>query len=69
MSPAITIKDQAHEFQLFKSRVLIALVLVSLLLGVLVLRMVYLQVASHDHFRTLSENNRIKTVPVPPTRG
>ncbi|MCP4044174.1 MAG: penicillin-binding protein 2, partial [Gammaproteobacteria bacterium] len=69
MSPAITIKDQAHEFLLFKSRVLIAMVLVSLLLGVLVLRMVYLQVASHDHFRTLSENNRIKTVPVPPTRG
>jgi penicillin-binding protein 2 len=35
----------------------------------LVGRFVYLQVAQHDHFRTLAETNRIAIVPIAPNRG
>ncbi len=69
MLSAITFKDKAWEFLLLKNRILIALLAVIGLMAALVLRMVYLQVISHDHFKTLSENNRVKVVPAPPTRG
>ncbi len=69
MSPAITLKDKAWEFLLLKNRFLVALLFIIALMGVLVLRMVYLQVISHAHFATLSKNNRVKIIPAPPTRG
>jgi len=62
-------KDHIREGQLFISRAIFAAVLVLLLLGGLVGRLVYLQVVSHEHFTTLSRDNRVKVVPVPPTRG
>ena len=37
--------------------------------AVLVGRMVELQVVDHEHFTTLSRENRVKVVPLPPTRG
>ncbi|NOY62097.1 MAG: penicillin-binding protein 2 [Gammaproteobacteria bacterium] len=40
-----------------------------LLALILIARMTYLQVFSHDHFTTLSHNNRVNIVPIPPTRG
>jgi penicillin-binding protein 2 len=48
---------------------LVALVCVGLLLGLVVIRLVYLQIISHEHFTTLSEKNRVNIVPVPPNRG
>ena len=63
------LKDHLRETHFFTSRVLVALVCVGLLLGVVVVRLVYLQIISHEHFATLSENNRVNIVPVPPTRG
>ena len=32
-------------------------------------RLVYLQVLNHDRFTTLSESNRVRLQPLPPTRG
>ena len=46
-----------------------ATVIVLAALAGLVARLLYLQVTSHDHSQTLSEENRIKLVPIPPTRG
>ena len=44
-----------------------------MILGILVLvlvgRLAHLQVVKHQHFTTLSENNRVKIVPIAPTRG
>lgn len=36
---------------------------------VLVGRLVYLQLVSHEHYTTLSRENRLKLLPIPPTRG
>ncbi len=69
MSLSLTLKDEAKESRLLKSRVLAAALIILLLVLVLILRLVYLQIISHEHFATLSENNRVKIVPIPPTRG
>ena len=64
-----TIKDIARETSIVRTRVLAASVCVLVLAGVLVLRMINLQVLEYEHFSTLSEDNRVKIVPLPPTRG
>ena len=69
MSPAITLKDKARESTLLRNRAITGLVVVIALSGLLITRLVYLQIISHEHFSTLSENNRVKIVPIPPTRG
>lgn len=63
------LKDPVAERRLFYRRALFALALV--LGGMLALtgRMAYLQVVNHEHFATLSENNRVRLKPLPPTRG
>ncbi|MDH5217295.1 MAG: penicillin-binding protein 2, partial [Gammaproteobacteria bacterium] len=63
------LKDHLRETQLFSSRVIASVVFVVLLVACLLARMVYLQVFSHDHYTTLSQNNRVSFLPVPPTRG
>ena len=65
----LKLKDHIRETRIFTSRVIVAGVGVALLILVILLRMVYLQVVSHEHFTTLSQNNRVNIVPVPPTRG
>lgn len=62
-------KDRAEESRLVKRRVFVAGVIVILLMSLVVLRLVYLQVLKHDHFITLSQNNRVKILPIPPIRG
>jgi penicillin-binding protein 2 len=64
-----TIKDHAAEARLFRRRALAAVAVMALLLAALAARLVYLQVSSHEHFSTLSRDNRVKILPVPPTRG
>jgi penicillin-binding protein 2 len=63
------LKDHLRESRLFGSRALVAGVLVVLLMAGLGARLAYLQVTLHDHYRTLSSENRVKLVPLPPTRG
>ncbi len=58
-----------RELQLFKIRAIAALIVVLLLTLVLVARLFYLQVLSHQRFTTMSQNNRVTISPVPPTRG
>jgi penicillin-binding protein 2 len=69
MSPVVTIKDAAWESQLFRGRSLVAAVCIAVMSLLLAGRMAHLQVLEHAHFATLSEDNRVKVVPVPPTRG
>src|SRR3569623_883004 len=63
------LKDHLRETHLFAGRAVVALVCVALLMIAVVLRLVYMQIISHDHFITLSENNRVNIVPITPTRG
>ncbi len=65
----VKLKDHLRETNLFNSRVIVASVIVILLLISLISRMVYLQVISHEHYTTLSQNNRVSIISVPPPRG
>ena len=69
MTPLLTIKDSPRESRLLSLRAVNAAIIVAILTLVLVGRLVHLQVYKHQHFTTLSENNRVKIVPVAPTRG
>ena len=63
------LKDTIRESQAFLTRAIIAGMLVLLAVMVLTWRMFQLQILEHEHFTTLSRENRVKVVPVPPTRG
>ncbi len=65
----IALRDNLRESQLFTNRAVVALVLIIIALLALIGRMVQLQILSHDHYTTLSHNNRVSIVPLPPTRG
>jgi penicillin-binding protein 2 len=69
VAPTITLKDTARESQLFRSRALVALVVIVCASMLLLGRMIQLQIIEYDHFSTLSEDNRVKVVPIVPTRG
>ena len=69
MASTLTIKDYLFESRLFMRRTIAAIIFATLLIGVLVTRLVYLQVFAHDHYATLSDDNRIKIQPLAPNRG
>ncbi|MEQ8232858.1 MAG: penicillin-binding protein 2 [Gammaproteobacteria bacterium] len=64
-----TLKDVDRERRLFRVRIIVACVAMVLAVGVIVGRLVWLQVINHDHFTTLSHENRLKVVPLAPPRG
>jgi penicillin-binding protein 2 len=61
--------EVARDQQRFSVRVLLSLLVVSALVLMLGARLFSLQVGAHEHFITLSENNRLRIEPIPPTRG
>ena len=69
MRRQLRIKDHIRETSLFTQRAVVALVGVTLLFFGIAARLVYLQIVNHETYTTLSRNNRVKLVPVAPTRG
>jgi penicillin-binding protein 2 len=63
------LKDHWREQRLFASRALIAAFTIIALTGIVVVRLVDLQVINHEHFSQLSHGNRVRLEPLPPTRG
>lgn len=63
------LKDVEQQLSLFRSRTLAASVVVLLAFGLLVARMVYLQIARHDEFAAQAEINRTAVLPIVPSRG
>lgn len=63
------IKDFSHEKQRFYSRAIIAAIFTLLLFLLLASRLFLLQIQQHEHFTTLSLDNRVKLSPLAPTRG
>lgn len=61
--------EETIDRRLFALRLVVALLVLLLLVAVLVSRLYALQVGAHEHFTTLSENNRLRIEPIPPTRG
>ncbi|MCX2781707.1 penicillin-binding protein 2 [Microbulbifer thermotolerans] len=69
MAHDLHLKDPMTEQRLFRNRMLVAIAVVVLMLGVLVARFYHLQVVNYDSYRTQSDKNRIQVRPVAPTRG
>jgi penicillin-binding protein 2 len=66
---SMQLKDHWQEQRLFLSRIIAAGVVVVLLAGALVARLVQLQVVDYQRFTDLSQGNRFRIDPLPPTRG
>lgn len=64
-----TIRDNQAESNLFARRALISFIGVLILTGVLLTNLYHLQVVNYDAYQTRSNGNRIKLLPIAPTRG
>lgn len=69
MSPSVRIKDHHAETQLFEQRAVIAAVIMLIAMGLVISRLVWLQVVKYEYFADLSQGNRIRIEPIPPNRG
>ena len=63
------IRDHLRESRLFGARLSVVATVVMALTALLFLRLAYIQIVNYRHFATLSQENRIKPVPIPPVRG
>jgi penicillin-binding protein 2 len=63
------IKNYFAENRLFALRSVVAGVIAGVLLTAVAGRLFYLQVLRHEYYATLSQGNRIRTEPIPPSRG
>ncbi len=63
------LKDHWQEQHMFVGRIVAAAVIIVLLAGLVVYRLVDLQVVNFEHFSRLSQGNRVRLEPVPPVRG
>ena len=69
LRPLDALRDTRREWMINRSRLIAALVGISLLLLVLVYRYYSLQITQHQDFLTQSDRNRIRVEVIPPTRG
>ncbi len=63
------IKNYFAENRLFTIRSVVAGVIAAVLLFAVAGRLFYLQVLKYEYYATLSQGNRIRTEPIPPSRG
>lgn len=63
------IKDTEKESQLLDLRIYYAIAVILILIALIVTRLIYLQILKYDHFVTLSQGNRVKVIPIAPSRG
>lgn len=69
MPRRVRIKDHWAEQRIFMLRSIVAGVVVASLLLVVAGRLFYLQVLKYDYYAQLSQGNRVRTDPIPPSRG
>lgn len=69
MADRIAFKDTQTEARRYTQRLIVAMVIILLLLGLVVLRYFTLQVLHYDQYHTQSERNRVHVQPVAPPRG
>ena len=63
------LKNIVEESRLIRRRIYIAAALILVFILFIFLRLFYLEVLQHEHYITLSQNNRIKVLPIAPIRG
>ncbi len=69
MSDRLTLKDHFRESRLVNDRLIFSAILAGILFAIILARLAILQVVDHEHFKTLSHNNRVGIEPLPPQRG
>ena len=69
MSIKFAFKNIAEETRIIKRRVYFSAIIILMLITLVLSRLFYLQVIQQDHYVTLSKNNRVKVLPIPPIRG
>src|SRR5687767_8585619 len=69
MQRFVRINDHVSESQLFEQRAAVAAVIMVIAMGLVISRLVWLQVVKYEYFADLSQGNRIKIEPIPPNRG
>src|SRR5512145_3001072 len=69
MARSVRLKDHWAEQRMFGRRVIAATFVILLLVAALFARLFYLQVVKHEYFSDLSQGNRIRIEPLPPSRG
>lgn len=62
-------RDYTAESALFVRRALVAFFIIVVLTGILIVNLYNLQIVRFEDYRTRSNQNRIKLVPIPPSRG
>ena len=63
------LKDAARENNLFINRVIVGWLFMLVCLSMIVVRLLYLQLFDHQQYTTLSDQNRIKILPISSSRG
>jgi penicillin-binding protein 2 len=69
MAKNIRLQDYFREIQVFQNRSVVAVIISVLLVIILFSRLYYLQVIQHQHYSTLSTNNRVTIQAISPIRG
>lgn len=69
MPRRVRIKDHWAEQRIFTLRGIVAGALVGVLLLTVASRLFYLTVLRHEYYAELSQGNRVRTEPIPPSRG
>ncbi|MGR8947224.1 MAG: penicillin-binding protein 2 [Gammaproteobacteria bacterium] len=69
MAKLPTLKDPQREAKIFQVRVRVTAALIVMATCLILGRLAYLQVIQHQHFTTLAQDNRLKLLAIPPTRG
>ncbi|MDE3273719.1 penicillin-binding protein 2, partial [Pseudoalteromonas sp. G4] len=64
-----TIRDHSAEANLVARRAFVAFVFVLIVIGILFVNVFNLQVKQHQSYKTRSNENRIKVIPIAPNRG
>ena len=69
MARRVTLKNLRQEFLIFRERAVLAAILVAGTFILLIMRLYDLQIMNYSHYQTLSNDNRVRVLPVAPTRG
>lgn len=65
----IKFRDYYIESKLFTKRILISFIFILILTGILILNLYYMQIIHYKNYQKKSNENRIKLIPVLPSRG
>lgn len=69
MARRVALKNFRLESLIFRERAIFAAILVAVTFLLLMVRLYDLQVTNYSHYQTLSDDNRVRVLPVAPTRG